>query len=67
MKGMSAAVSKCTQDSNTKLTIRDTSDCRFLLAGFLLDLLLDIEDEGSNFVRNFHELLPNYMALHPRR
>jgi hypothetical protein len=32
-----------------------------------LGLLLDSEDGGSKSLRNFGELLPVYMALHPRR
>jgi hypothetical protein len=37
-----------------------------LLAGFLLNLLLDPEDGDSTFPRNVCELLPGYSALHSR-
>jgi hypothetical protein len=36
-------------------------------SGLLLGLLFNPEDEGSMFLRNFGELLPDYIAIHPRR
>jgi hypothetical protein len=39
----------------------------FFDAHLLLDLLFDLEDGGSAFLRNFGELLPDYPVSHPRR
>jgi hypothetical protein len=33
----------------------------------MLDLLSDLEEEGTNFLRNFREILTNYKDLHPIR
>jgi hypothetical protein len=38
-----------------------------MLAGFLLRLLLDLEDGGSTFIRNVGKVLAPHTALYPRR
>jgi hypothetical protein len=38
-----------------------------VLATYLPDLLFKPEDEGSMFLQNISKLLPDCMALHPRR
>jgi hypothetical protein len=43
------------------------SACCQLLAGFLLDLLLEPEDGGNTFLWNIGALLPDYTVLRPRR
>jgi hypothetical protein len=40
------------------------SACCLLLSGYLLGVLVDPEDGGSKFFRNFVELLPHYMVSH---
>jgi hypothetical protein len=37
------------------------------LAGFLLGLLVNPEDESNSFIENIDELIPYYTALHPRK
>lgn len=41
--------------------------CHLPLARFLLALFLNPEVAGSKFLRNIHELVPDYMALYPKR
>jgi hypothetical protein len=41
--------------------------CFTLLAGYLLGLLVDPEDEDSTFLRKVGGILTHYMTLHPRR
>jgi hypothetical protein len=38
-----------------------------LLATYLPGFLFSPEDGGSMFLQNIGKLLPDYMALHPRR
>jgi hypothetical protein len=40
---------------------------RLFLAGYLLRLLFEPDDGGSMILQNVVELLPDYMASHPRR
>jgi hypothetical protein len=40
--------------------------CPYVCAGFLLDLLLCLDERGNIFLRNV-ELSPNYIALQPTR
>jgi hypothetical protein len=49
-----------------RLQGRRVSQADLLFSGFL-HLLLDHEDGGSKFVRNFNERLSEYTASHPRR
>jgi hypothetical protein len=43
------------------------SSCCFILADWLLGLLLDAEDGGSMFLRTVGKYLPDYTSSHPRR
>jgi hypothetical protein len=46
--------------------LQDSAYC-FLVTGYLLGVLVETEDAGSTFFRNFGEFLPDYTASHSGR
>jgi hypothetical protein len=47
--------------------VKGQASCSLLLVDWLLDLLLDHEDEGATFLWHVGQLLPDYTASHPAR
>jgi hypothetical protein len=56
----SAEVHKCLRNNQNY-------PCSQLCAGYLLDLIFVLEEEGSKIFQSIGELLPDYTLTHPRR